>query len=408
MKKKTLSLLLATVLFSNALPLKSFAVEIQQEPLESSEQVQEVETSTSESAIQESSNQEVPQTTETTESSNETVSSENEIVTEASEQLPAEVIQEVAVPSEAVSATEALPIHFDKNETTETFIAKVGEEARFVGFENNLFASVMIAQAILESGSGSSTLSQEPYNNLFGIKGDYQGQSVTFETAEDDGTGSMYQIQSAFRQYPSVKESFEDYATLLKDGVSWNPGIYQGTWKDHAETYENATEALTGTYASDTLYNQKLNSLIETYDLTQYDHEKGSTIVGGDFEPYNNVNYDSGNSYAAGNCTQFVYNRITQLGGHVELNMGNGADWGITGRARGYEVTNTPKAGTAVSFAPGVLGADPEYGHVAFCEKVNEDGSILISEMNAVGLGVVSTRIISAEFVSLLTYITPK
>ena len=39
----------------------------------------------------------------------------------------------------------------------------------------------MIAQAILESDSESS-LAQSPNHNLFGIKGDYKGQSVTFNT----------------------------------------------------------------------------------------------------------------------------------------------------------------------------------------------------------------------------------
>ncbi|WP_088271770.1 glucosaminidase domain-containing protein [Enterococcus wangshanyuanii] len=53
----------------------------------------------------------------------------------------------------------------------------MGEPARKIGQETNLFASVMIAQAILESGSGGSQLSQEPYNNLFGIKGEFEGQS---------------------------------------------------------------------------------------------------------------------------------------------------------------------------------------------------------------------------------------
>ncbi len=45
----------------------------------------------------------------------------------------------------------------------------------------------MIAQAILESGSGNSALAAPPNYNLFGIKGAYQGQSVSFPTQEDDG-----------------------------------------------------------------------------------------------------------------------------------------------------------------------------------------------------------------------------
>lgn len=417
MKKKALSLLLATVLFSSGLPLTTFAEEVQQTPLESSEQVQEVETSTSESITQESSSQETAPSTETTqesrpiettESSNETIPSENPTPSEVVEAPPAEVIQEATPVIEVTIPVETGSIHFEKNTTTEEFIAHIGEQARSVGQEKDLFASVMIAQAILESGSGSSELSQEPYNNLFGIKGDYEGQFVSFGTQEDDGSGNFYSIEAAFRKYPSVKESLEDYSKLLTDGIDGSPLFYQGTWKSHSESYKNATEVLTGTYATDIQYGEKLNELIETYNLTQYDHEKGEIVSGGDFEPYNNVNYDTGNSYAWGNCTQYAYNRITQLGGHLDLDMGNGADWGNTGALRGYEVSNTPKAGTAVSFPAGVLGADPTYGHVGFVEKVNEDGSILISEMNAQGLNVVSTRTIQSEYVGMLTYTTPK
>lgn len=60
------------------------------------------------------------------------------------------------------------------------------------------------------------------------------------------------------------------------------------------------------------------------------------------------------------------------------------------------------------SFPSGVLGADPVYGHVAFVEKVNQDGSIYISEMNVQGLNVVSTRTIAATQTSMLSYIMPK
>ncbi len=42
----------------------------------------------------------------------------------------------------------------------------------------------MIAQAVVESGWGSSALSQAPYYNLFGIKGSYQGQTVYMDTLE--------------------------------------------------------------------------------------------------------------------------------------------------------------------------------------------------------------------------------
>ncbi|EFT95138.1 glucosaminidase domain-containing protein [Enterococcus faecalis] len=296
-----------------------------------------------------------------------------------------------------------------KTKKTEEFIQEIGESARKVAKDKNLYASVMIAQAILESGSGNSKLSQKPNYNLFGIKGDYKGQSVSFITYEDNGFGNLYTVEAKFRQYPTYKESMEDYAKLLKNGLDSNKDFYHGVWKTEAKSYKEATRFLTGKYATDKDYHKKLNALIKTYDLTYYDKEKATVEpMESNFPAYNGKNYDTFNSYAWGNCTQYVYNRITQLGKRVDLTMGNGQDWGETGRARGYKVSRTPKAGAAVSFPAGVLGADNTYGHVAFVEKVFKDGSILISEMNVKELNVVSTRTISADETHLMNYIVPK
>lgn len=164
-------------------------------------------------------------------------------------------------------------IHFDKDETVESFIAKIGEPARKIGQEKDLFASVMIAQAVLESGSGSSSLSKAPNYNLFGIKGTHKGKSVSMATQEDFGNGNLYTTQAGFRVYENYEDCFNDYATLLTEGISGNSEFYSGALKSNAKTYQEATKFLTGRYATDTQYNQKLNGLIETYDLTQYDKE---------------------------------------------------------------------------------------------------------------------------------------
>ena len=159
---------------------------------------------------------------------------------------------------------------------TETFISQIGESARQLGQENDLYASVMIAQAILESGSGQSGLSGEPHYNLFGIKGNYDGQSANMETWEDDGEGNAYTINDSFRSYPSYVESLQDYVTVLKQGH------FAGAWKSNAPTYQDATAALTGVYATDTSYNTKLNYIIEKYDLTRFDsplYESGAGYI---------------------------------------------------------------------------------------------------------------------------------
>lgn len=167
------------------------------------------------------------------------------------------------------SASVAIP-HYTESLGTERFIALIGEQARKVAADHDVYASVMIAQAILESGSGSSALSQAPYNNLFGIKGSYQGRSVTMPTSEDDGTGSLYGIDASFRAYGSPYESMVDYADL----VGKSP-VYKAARRDTAATPADAASALQGTYATDTSYAAKLVGLIETYHLTDYDKPLG-------------------------------------------------------------------------------------------------------------------------------------
>lgn len=164
--------------------------------------------------------------------------------------------------------------HYIQDMTTEEFIATIGEQARQIGQEHDLYASVMIAQAILESGSGSSKLSQAPYNNLFGIKGTYEGAGVTMPTSEDDGFGNYYKINAEFRAYDNSAESLEDYANLL------DKPIYIGAHKEHADTPHDAAIWLQGRYATSTTYAAKLDALIETYDLTRYDEPLDWTIVG--------------------------------------------------------------------------------------------------------------------------------
>ncbi|MFW7395492.1 glucosaminidase domain-containing protein, partial [Vagococcus fluvialis] len=65
----------------------------------------------------------------------------------------------------------------------------------------------------------------------------------------------------SFRKYPSYKESFEDYAELLTNEKEGNGRFYKGVLKNQAKDYKGATKFLTGRYATDTQYDQKLNKL---------------------------------------------------------------------------------------------------------------------------------------------------
>ena len=118
----------------------------------------------------------------------------------------------------------------------------------------------------------------------------------------------------------------------------------------------------------------------------------------------NTSNYTSA-TYPWGQCTWFVYNRAEEVGVHFDPYMGNGGDWK---QKAGYQTTHTPTEHSALSFSPGQAGADPTYGHIAFVEQVKSDGSILISEANAKGLGVVSYRTFDKATANQFTYVIGK
>ncbi|WP_034550939.1 LysM peptidoglycan-binding domain-containing protein [Carnobacterium funditum] len=163
----------------------------------------------------------------------------------------------------------------EKMSNTE-FINFIGAYAAEVAPKNNLYASVMVAQAALESGFGGSKLSSSPNYNLFGIKGSYQGQTVTMYTSEYSDKGGWIYIPQNFKKYPSHAESLQDNANLLKNGTNWDRGFYSGAWVNNAKTYSEATSWLQGRYATDPSYASKLNRLINDYNLTKFD--KGYTV----------------------------------------------------------------------------------------------------------------------------------
>ena len=153
------------------------------------------------------------------------------------------------------------------------FLRNIIPAAQNVAKGKDIYTSVMIAQAALESGWGTSALSKAPNHNLFGVKGSYNGQSVNMQTLEDSGGQNYYSIQANFRKYPSYQESLEDYADKIVNGISGAPLFYSGAWKSKTNSYQDATAYLTGRYATDTAYASKLNRIIEQFGLTKYDTE---------------------------------------------------------------------------------------------------------------------------------------
>ena len=175
------------------------------------------------------------------------------------------------------------------------FLRNIIPAAQNVARGKDIYASVMIAQAALESGWGTSALSKAPNHNLFGVKGSYNGQSVNMQTLEDSGGQNYYSIQANFRKYPSYQESLEDYADKIVNGISGAPLFYSGAWKSKTNSYQDATAYLTGRYATDTAYGSKLNRIIEQFGLTKYDTETAVSMA--EEIASNETTTTSGNSY---------------------------------------------------------------------------------------------------------------
>ena len=175
------------------------------------------------------------------------------------------------------------------------FLRNIIPAAQNVARGKDIYTSVMIAQAALESGWGTSALSKAPNHNLFGVKGSYNGQSVNMQTLEDSGGQNYYSIQADFRKYPSYQESLEDYADKIVNGISGAPLFYSGAWKSKTNSYQDATAYLTGRYATDTAYGSKLNRIIEQFGLTKYDTETAVSMA--EEIASNETTTTSGNSY---------------------------------------------------------------------------------------------------------------
>ncbi|MCJ0922321.1 CHAP domain-containing protein [Mammaliicoccus sciuri] len=78
------------------------------------------------------------------------------------------------------------------------------------------------------------------------------------------------------------------------------------------------------------------------------------------------------------NCTWYVFNKRNSIKRYLPSNWTHAKNWLSEAKRAGYKTGKTPIAGAILQTSKGGYG----YGHVAFVEKVNANGSILISEYN--------------------------
>ena len=153
-----------------------------------------------------------------------------------------------------------------QNSRYEQYIATYKEEAVRQMHKYGIPASITLAQGLLESGAGSSTLATKG-NNHFGIKvgGNWNGK---YMLKDDDAPNEK------FRVYDSALESYEDHSLFLRKGQRYaslftlSPTDYKG-W---AHGLKRAG------YATNPNYGPLLINLIERYNLHQYDTQSSTSI----------------------------------------------------------------------------------------------------------------------------------
>lgn len=151
-----------------------------------------------------------------------------------------------------------------------TFIENISEGAISNYNKYGILPSITMAQAILESGWGNSELAVI-HNNLFGIKADlrWNGAVATIVTNENYNDSTV----ANFRKYDSINESIEDHGKFLYENSRYAEyGLFDGKdYKAQAQALEDAGYSTVKNENGESIYADKLISLIEKYSLMQYD-----------------------------------------------------------------------------------------------------------------------------------------
>lgn len=141
----------------------------------------------------------------------------------------------------------------------EDFFSAYAPLAREVGKKYDLYPSVILAQAAVESNFGESELSRN-YNNYFGIK----GKGVVLPTIEMEGERKMA-VEDGFRTYDSARESFYDYGKLIAKAARYEPVREAKS----AEAYAMALHP--AGYSTNPRYGDILIEVMTVYNLKSYD-----------------------------------------------------------------------------------------------------------------------------------------
>lgn len=146
-----------------------------------------------------------------------------------------------------------------QNLTRQQYINKYKDVAVKQMHKHKIPASIILAQACLESGDGNSTLARKA-NNHFGIKC-HNGWKGKGYKHDDDAKGEC------FRKYNDPIDSFTDHSYFLISGSRYN-SLFDLPITDY-KAWAHGLKA--AGYATNPKYAKLLIDIIEEYKLYKYD-----------------------------------------------------------------------------------------------------------------------------------------
>ena len=152
------------------------------------------------------------------------------------------------------------------------FLQDIAVAALISAKTNQIPPSIIIGQAIFESGWGRSRLARE-YNNLFGIKG-YGKGSVLVNTFERTSKDRRYRKRATFKTFSNRQEAIVYHGELLAEDRRYaSARRYRHDWRKFIELASPY-------YASSPKYAQRVVAIVEYYNLDRWDSLVQGTIDG--------------------------------------------------------------------------------------------------------------------------------
>lgn len=242
-------------------------------------------------------------------------------------------------------------------------------------------ASITLAQGLLESGSGNSTLAREA-NNHFGIKchSDWKGESVRHD---DDAKNEC------FRKYESAEQSFTDHAEFLSNH---RQSRYDSLFVYEPTDYRSWARGLKAAgYATAPDYAERLIKIIEDNNLYLLDREGGERLYAsahgaaeGYEEPDYASDYDSSTAYYGdGRLDPDSYRVTINAYKGYDVYRCNGVFYVLAKEGDNYEHIGSVfrvTAGNLRRFNDAAPDAQPSEGDIVYIERKRKrwEGALLL------------------------------